>query len=64
MSTNSDKVWTVLNTIISNPSLQGNVFHEEFLTKMSEFKSLSNVRLSATLGTVAHEAPLSMGFSR
>ena len=27
-------------------------------------KSLSRVRLFATLGTVAHQAPLSMGFSR
>ena len=27
-------------------------------------KSLSRVRLSATLWTVAHQAPLSMGFSR
>ena len=30
----------------------------------SEVKSLSHVRLFDTLWTVAHQAPLSMGFSR
>ena len=30
----------------------------------SEVKSLSRVRLVETLWTVAHQAPLSMGFSR
>ena len=30
----------------------------------SEVKSLSRVRLFETLWTVAHQAPLSMGFSR
>ena len=32
--------------------------------KKNEMKSLSRVRLFATLWTVAHQAPLSMGFSR
>ena len=32
--------------------------------RKSEVKSLSRVRLFATLRTVAHQAPLSMGFSR
>ena len=32
--------------------------------KRSEVKSLSRVRLFATLWTVAHQAPLSMGFSK
>ena len=35
-------------------------FHE----KIVKVKSLSRVRLFATLWTVAHQAPLSMGFSR
>ena len=30
----------------------------------SEVKSLSHVRLTATLWTIAHQAPPSMGFSR
>ena len=32
--------------------------------KVSEVKSLSRVRLFATLWTVAYQTPLSMGFSR
>ena len=33
-------------------------------SSLSEVKSLSRVRLFATPWTVAHQAPLSMGFSR
>ena len=36
----------------------------ESSVQFSSFQSLSRVRLSATTWTVAHQAPLSMGFSR
>ena len=39
-------------------------FHESSSSSIVKVKSLSRVRLFATLWTVAYQAPLSMGFSR
>ena len=50
---------------ISSSKIQKHQFFSAQLSlPRSEVKSLSRVRLFATLWTVAHQAPLSMGFSR
>ena len=46
-----------------SPALAGGFFTTS-ATWEAEVKSLSRVRLFATPGTVAHQAPPSMGFSR
>ena len=55
----------VENTNLEIQKAQQKIFIVKFLTqKKVKVKSLSQVRLFATLWTVAHQAPLSMGFSR
>ena len=56
-------------TSIKNSLLWDHVFIDQLLStgievKWSEVKLLSRVRLFATPWTVAHQAPLSIGFSR
>jgi len=50
-----------VNTHRSNTRISDHSAHP---LQWSEVKSLSHIRLFATLWTVAHQAPLSMGFSR
>ena len=53
------------NTNLEIQKAQQRIFIVKFLTqKKVKVKSLSRVRLFATPWTVAHQAPLSMGFSR
>ena len=55
----------VENTNLEIQKAQQRIFIVKFLTqKKVKVKSLSRVRLFATPWTVAHQAPLSMGFSR
>ena len=54
--------WRVLTK--RGPLEKGMANHFRNLRDKAKMKSLSHVRLFATPWTIAHQAPLSMGFSR